>query len=96
MASWQPIETCPPATPVLAYIPDVREKDRIQVGWWNMSGNKHPIWVFGGGARFGFDVGEATHWMPLPAPPSTLTDEAKLRRSQALDELGALDGEELA
>lgn len=27
---------------------------------------------------------------------SPLTDEAKLRRSQALDELGALDGEELA
>jgi hypothetical protein len=25
--------------------------------------------------------------------PGTLTDEAKLRRSQALDELGALDGE---
>ena len=27
------------------------------------------------------------------AHPDTLTDEAKLRRSQALDELGALDGE---
>jgi len=32
----------------------------------------------------------------IPAHPDTLTDEAKLRRSQALDELGALDGEELA
>ena len=34
-------------------------------------------------------------WQPyvIPAHPDTLTDEAKLRRSQALDELGALDGE---
>lgn len=67
---WQPIETCPAGKPVLVYIPEVsREKNRIQTGWWNKSANGHPMWVFGGGARFGFDVGKATHWMELPEPP---------------------------
>ena len=42
------------------------------------------------------NTAEVLEWietLPDLRSASTLTDEAKLRRSQALDELGALDGE---
>jgi hypothetical protein len=47
----------------------------------------------GSSSGWGEDPAEAAAVWNRRAHPDTLTDEAKLRRSQALDELGALDGE---
>jgi len=47
---------------------------------------RHALGAWRYGIKHGFIDNPLAH-------PDTLTDEAKLRRSQALDELGALDGE---
>jgi hypothetical protein len=63
---WQPIETAPPNVDVLLYCPDRGcESNRARIefgyashGWRNEVANNvsHHPW--------------ATHWMPLPEPPS--------------------------
>jgi hypothetical protein len=70
---WQPIETAPKdGTQILVYVPDGRrEKDRVQAGSCARNLNKQDIWIIGN--QFGFDVGEPTHWRPLPAPPRDLS-----------------------
>jgi Protein of unknown function (DUF551) len=59
MSEWQPIETAPADVPLLLCWAD---------------GEK---WLFDVGearnTRGGWSDGDATHWMPLPAPPATST-----------------------
>jgi hypothetical protein len=59
MSEWQPIETAPSDTVVLLYTPHlhVTNPERIEARIYHVSraGSRH-AW--------------ATHWMPLPAPPS--------------------------
>ncbi len=68
MTEWQPIETAPEKTPILLFVPKARnDKSHMQVGWYGLDGSQKPMWIIGN--MFGFDVGQATHWMPLPEPP---------------------------
>ena len=63
---WQPIETAPHETPVLLYCPDrgcPSNRERIELGCYST------------GERVGHTStmsyhSWATHWMPLPPPPS--------------------------
>jgi hypothetical protein len=63
MNEWQPIETAPKdGTPVLVFVPKAWGKhDEIHVG------KQRRFWVVGN--QFYFDIGNPTHWMPLPEPP---------------------------
>jgi hypothetical protein len=70
MMEWLPIESAPrDGTPILLWLPDV---DRGLPGvecaqWWA------DCWWTNGGPNAGQDMGEwssATHWMPLPTPPT--------------------------
>lgn len=67
--TWRPIDSAPANTPVLLFIPDARhESDKIQVGSFGITDNRKKIWKIGN--QFGFDVGTATYWHPLPEPPN--------------------------
>lgn len=63
---WRPIKSAP-SGPVLLYVPSARPEKRLSVG--HRIGDDGGLWIIGG--RFYFDVGEPTHWSPLPAPPVT-------------------------
>ena len=60
MSDWQPIETAPKETIVLVFDPD----EGVVTGslWFSE-------WALDPGTRA--DLLHPTHWMPLPAPPTT-------------------------
>ena len=49
----------------LCYVKREIADDEIHVGRYYENG----VWVIG--RNFCFDIGEVTHWMPLPKPPKT-------------------------
>lgn len=59
----QPIPT--DGTTVLVFIPTERPRWQMQAA--TLQDGSFPSIV---GHRFAFDVGEPTHWQPLPAPPT--------------------------
>lgn len=61
MSEWKPIETAPEKGEFLVYMPEGEPK--IQTGVWHP--NAKVI-----GNQFLFDMWPATHWMPLPEPPT--------------------------
>ena len=63
-ARWQPIETAPVGKDVLLYCPErgLTNEERIELGWADSGRGSHHAW--------------ATHWMPLPEPPSTAAHRA--------------------
>jgi hypothetical protein len=65
--NWQPIETAPEQTDVVVYIPKAKRRP-VRLGRYGIKGDGGRLWTYGG--EFAFDVGVATHWMPLPAPPA--------------------------
>lgn len=73
MTEWQPIETAPTNEYVLVYCPDAEEYSRILIcarlvfegdtdppDWYEINCDVRPNPI---------DV-DATHWMPLPTPPT--------------------------
>ena len=69
--TWQPIETAPKDTKArLVWVPENR--CIFCVSWTEgLAGYEPPGWlIFGGGYRSYLRDGRATHWMPLPAPPT--------------------------
>ena len=68
---WRDIETAPKdGTRVLLWLPDVdRGLPGVEAAqWWG------DCWWTNGGPNAGADMAEwsnATHWMPLPAPPGS-------------------------
>lgn len=70
MSEWQPVETAPKDTWVIAFIPWVKEvrqaryntNKRGRVGWSVCYAAKQPTCV----------NGEPSHWMPLPKPPDDI------------------------
>ena len=69
MTDWQPIETAPHETPVLLYSPpDHFGRSTIEVGLASAG----RTWPAPGGGTFSNRTwhGYATHWMPLPPPPT--------------------------
>lgn len=59
---WQPIETAPDDTPILVYYERYREQLTAHRDGqdWAVSGLSERI-----------SIQRPTHWMPLPAPPTT-------------------------
>jgi hypothetical protein len=75
MAEWQPIETAPrDETEILLYCPKHYFGGGVYVGWWRGGGDGY--WVAPGqymdwnDSNVGAYSTSATHWMPLPNPPS--------------------------
>lgn len=67
MTDWQPIRTAPrDGTPILAFHPaeGFAPITSIDVIWWE--GGEDNGWLLNGEPL----VDAATHWMPLPDPPS--------------------------
>jgi hypothetical protein len=67
MSAWQSIETAPKdGTRVLLHHPHA-EDETVVAGFWGEWGGAGPCWIT--------DHAEGwlnpTHWMPLPAPPSS-------------------------
>lgn len=72
MAEWMPIETAPHGESVLLYCPErgPTNPERVELGCAS-TGHRNAI---------GSTVSRhawATHWMPLPAPPSDLLGEGR-------------------
>ena len=67
-SGWRPIEGAPEGTDVLVHIPTARRRP-VRVGRYGLKLNGERLWTYGG--EFAFDVGVATAWQPLPAPPTT-------------------------
>ena len=69
MSEWKPIETAPNDSKArLVWVPD--NQCIYCVSWRNGEYGDHAGWeVFGGGWRS--TIQNATHWMPLPLPPSS-------------------------
>jgi hypothetical protein len=69
VSGWQPIETAPrDGEDVLLYIPEMLgwpESWAIVTGQWD-----EPRWS--SNALGGFNMGNPTHWAPLPSPPEQL------------------------
>ena len=61
MSEWQPIETAPKEVTVLLWKPKTQE----QYVAAKVSGEHGPGWY----TPDGFEIFNATHWMPLPDPP---------------------------
>lgn len=64
MSEWQPIETVPDTGKVVMFLVPDRELPIMSRGddyWLNRVGGRGTAYWLDG----------ATHWMPLPAPPST-------------------------
>jgi hypothetical protein len=70
MSQWQPIETAPKdGTRILAYCPNHPDVGSItRVTWWRQAKDGHG---FIGWGEFNEQYWPPTHWMPLPAPPTT-------------------------
>jgi hypothetical protein len=68
MDGWMPIETAPRDTEILlAWWATWPERGwKIESGWAGRSNSCHPD----SGASNGWLHGTATHWQPLPPPPS--------------------------
>lgn len=74
---WQPIETAPKEGWILLYAPPEqyeRFEGQVYVATWlPLSYNWKPQWAYGakeGEHGFRSGVYGATHWMPLPEPPT--------------------------
>lgn len=67
MSEWQPITSAPLSEDVLLGWWETwpQKKWRYEAGWAGRK-NSFP----GTGVSNGYLHGQATHWMPLPAPPS--------------------------
>jgi hypothetical protein len=65
VAQWQPIETAPKDGEFLVYMPE--ERTKFQVARFHQN-----VKIIGN--TFAFDLTEPTHWMPLPASPTTQAD----------------------
>jgi hypothetical protein len=69
VSAWQPIETAPTKTPIL--ITDGKIVTVTQLitlsGHMTMNGHGFSGWEY----EYDFRYGEVTHWMPLPAAPTT-------------------------
>ena len=64
---WQPIESAPKdGTPILVWLKEASLCTHIHSARLMEDGKPSII-----GHHFAFDVGEPTHWMPLPQPPQT-------------------------
>lgn len=61
MSEWQPIETAPSAERILVW-----GCDWINIASTHWEENGVPVWFNGD-----VTLEDITHWMPLPAPPST-------------------------
>lgn len=61
---WQPIETAPDTGCVLVWLPEAHHGSHVHA----MRRGRAAII----GSLFHWDVGEPTHWMPLPAAPKTI------------------------
>lgn len=69
---WRTIDSAPKdGAAVLVYVPEARTQTvgNIAVGAQRPMANGETMWIIGG--HFAFDVGQPTHWMPLPNPPAT-------------------------
>lgn len=73
MSEWQPIETAPKdGTVVLLFVPESTDTDGVRVGffsYWAAYGD----WYGDESASHSLSnlYGKPTHWMPLPAPPTS-------------------------
>ena len=82
---WQPIESVPLDEEILAAI---EVHNTLEKKWWEI----HIICIDSETGEItrdcynGWDAGDYSHWMPLPAPPQS-------KRAAALSDLAALDGE---
>lgn len=68
MGDWQPIETAPKdGTRILAFSAKAPGGPRIDLTWWrNVKENGYVGW-----GEFNETYWPATHWMPLPVPPTS-------------------------
>jgi len=89
---WRPIAAAPKDGKFRLVFCPAYEGFVAMVSWQGSGEQAQWYGVDQDGLRYQQRAADPTHWMPLPAHPP-LTDEAKLRRSKPLDELGALDGE---
>lgn len=65
---WQPIETAPrDGTAVLLYCPTFYFGPGVYLGWWE---GTHFECCTEGQTLGPYSDNGATHWMPLPAPPT--------------------------
>jgi len=69
--TWRPIETAPKDKDapeiLLGYAPDEEGySPPSKEGWWNVGRQR---WVWSSDPNY--DCPQPTHWMPLPAPPTT-------------------------
>lgn len=70
MSKWQPIETAPKdGTPVLLgrFAPGCLLDGRVSVDKWSLPEDGRG-WI--GFGKFNPEYWPATHWMPLPPPPT--------------------------
>ena len=83
MTDWQPIETAPRdrKTEILLWFPwqGLSVPGCYFIGIWGYANDESaeewgngPMWVDPNNSN---PLGEPTHWMPLPTPPSPLTGE---------------------
>ena len=65
MTDWKPIESAPrDGTPVLVWLKKTSLGSHVHAAMLRPKGKPSTI-----GHHFQFDVGEPTHWMPIPDPP---------------------------
>lgn len=64
---WQPIETAPKTAGqrILLYFPAVYSHSMIEIMVSQTVGSEEIIWQSDDGTKY-----NATHWMPLPKPPT--------------------------
>jgi len=79
MSDWQPIETAPKDETKILLVCPTRDGGQLI---WISCGNK-----FRRGRHPG-EIGVATHWMPLPDPPSVGCDLDAAARQRGEDQAG--------
>jgi hypothetical protein len=87
---WQPIETAPPLTHVLAFIPRADRPENLPVGqavvaYKTAHGFVRNDWRYAHGAARGMHAGYPSHWMPLPKNP--MMSEVEQETLELLGEL---------
>ena len=66
--SWQTIETAPKdGTAILIYAPKAYFGDGVYLAWW---GGEYWLYCTEGATDYPYSDSSATHWMPIPSPPS--------------------------
>lgn len=75
--AWQPIETAPDDEDVLVWVvSDTHKTTSTQIGYKDVAGSQY-WWITPSGAAIEIYDYRATHWQPLPAPPSYAAAEPK-------------------